>query len=234
MLDSAESLSEAELELLLPGTLDCSVLVTTQNRFINLERFGKVISLDALPEEHSLSLLRRAAGFQPVSEAQGVALQVCKLLGHHPLALEIAGRLAKNRGWDMPTLLKNLKESESGTSESERDTLSVVTSTIAASYDALTSEQKKVLIAASTFEEDFGTEGVIYLTNIRRETVEYLLDELVNRSLVSRGRDQTFRVHPLIRSHVRKVADKKELKAMRHRHARYMLYWMRKVKEKAK
>jgi len=234
VLDSAENLSENEIEQLLPGTSNCSVLATTRTRLTKLERFGQTFSLDVLPAEHSLSLLRRSAGYRRVSTARDVALEVCQLLGHLPLAIEIAGHLAQARGWDMQSLLENLQASMRDVSEMDRP-ISSVTHAFSTSYDSLSNEQKRVLVACSVFKGHFSVDGLAYLIGAEpKGTVEYLLYGLVNRSLVSRDRNQAFRVHPLIRAYVHSVADQSGLEKMRSRHARYVLRWVRKVKGEAR
>lgn len=234
VLDSAENLSEDELRQLLPGVPNCPVLITTRTRFTELERLGQTVSVGVLPDDDSLALLRRSAGYRRVSADKDLALQVCQLLGHHPLALEVAGRLAQIRNWDMQTLLNNLQTSMGDTPEMDTP-IANVSRAFSASYDSLTDEQKGVLMASSIFEGDFVADGVAYLLGDQPPgTVEYLLDGLANRSLISRGRERTFRVHPLIRTYVRRVADKDALEKMRRRHARYMLRWVRKVKGEAR
>ncbi len=234
VLDSAENLAETGLRQLLPGTPNCPVLVTTRERFTKLEHLGQAVFIDVLPDNDSLALLRRSAGYRRVSADKDTALQVCQLLGHHPLAIEVAGRLAQIRDWDMRTLLDNLQMSMGDTLKMNTP-IADVSRAFSASYDSLTDEQKRVLTAGAVFEGDFATDGVAYLLGDQPTgTVESLLDGLTNRSLISRGRERTFRVHPLIRTYVRSVADKDTLEKMRRRHARYMLRWLRKVKGGAK
>jgi len=234
VLDSAENLSENELKQLIPGTRSCPVIITTRARFSELERLGQTIFLDVLPRKHSLSLLRRAAGYQRVSSAEKVALEICELLGDHPLAIEIAGRLARSRGWNMQSLLGNLQVSTLELPGADTPGSSIPRA-FAASYESLTDEQKRALMAASIFEGDFDVEGAARLLSTRdKGIVENLLDSLVNRSLVSRSGGQTYRVHPLIRAYTRSVAEDSELEKMRHRHARYFLKWVRTVRGEAK
>ena len=234
VLDSAENLSEGELRQLLPGVPNCPALVTTRTRFTELEHLGQTVSVGVLPNDDSLTLLRRSAGYRRVSADKATALQVCQLLGHHPLAIEVAGRLAQIRNWDIQTLLDNLQAFMGDTPEMDTP-IADVSRAFSASYDSLTDEQKEVLMAGSIFEGVFVADGVAYLLGDQPTgTIEYLLDGLANRSLISLGRERTFRVHPLIRAYVRRVADKDALEKLRRRHARYMLRWVRKVKGEAK
>lgn len=208
--------------------------MTTRTRFTELEHLGQTVSVGVLPNDDSLTLLRRSAGYRRVSADKATALQVCQLLGHHPLAIEVAGRLAQIRNWDIQTLLDNLQAFMGDTPEMDTP-IADVSRAFSASYDSLTDEQKEVLMAGSIFEGVFVADGVAYLLGDQPTgTIEYLLDGLANRSLISLGRERTFRVHPLIRAYVRRVADKDALEKLRRRHARYMLRWVRKVKGEAK
>jgi len=227
VLDSAESLPEDELEYLIPGTPKCSLLMTTRKRFIQLEQLGETVTLRELPREHSLSLLRKSAGYRRVTTALEIASKICALLGDHPLAIEIAGRLARHRGWDMLSLLGNLQKAEIPDVN--------LSHILALSYEALTSEQKKVLTAAAVFEGSFSADGVAFLLKQEKSwIVESHLDTLYILSLVKRDVDGMYQTHPLVRTYVRSVTENEKLQEMYHRHARYMLQWTRKIKGAAK
>jgi len=229
VLDSAENLSEDALKQLLPGTPHCPVLITTRTRFTELERWGQVVSIDGLLKDDSLALLRQSAGYRRVSSDEDTALQVCQFLGYHPLAIEIAGRLARDRDMDMKTLLKTLQASREDNLEMGAP-FAEVSRAFSASYEALSDEQKKVLKASSIFEGPFIADWIAHLIKKPPERTEYLLDGLVKLSLISRDRHQKFRVHPLVRAYMHSETNENELNEMRGRFPHSMLEWIRKVK----
>lgn len=220
VLDSAEGLSEEDLKQLIPGTSGCAVLFTTRNSFKIEHLGGRTISLGGLSREHSISLLRTSAGYQRVLAAPEIASEICAFLGDHPLAIEIAGRQAQHKGWDLQSLLEELTH-VSKPSESPFDR---ILSPLVLSYEALTDEQKKVLTAAAIFETSCPAEGVAYLLeqqDVRK--VENLMDELLARSLVLRYGGGAYYLHPLVRTYVRGAAKSEDLAKMEHRHAQYTL-----------
>lgn len=231
VLDSAEDLSEEDLKQLIPGTPGCVVLFTTRNSFEIVEHLGgRTISLGGLPREHSLSLLRMSAGYQRVLAAQEIASKICEFLGDHPLAIEIAGRQAQHKGWDLQSLLEELTR-VSKPSESPFDR---IISALALSCEPLTDEQKKVLRAAAIFETSCPAEGVAYLLeqqDVRK--VENLMDELWDRSLVLRYGGGAYYLHPLVRTYVRGTIKSEDLAKMNYRHAQYTLRRIRAIKKGA-
>jgi hypothetical protein len=226
VLDAAENLSEDTLEQILPGTRNCSMIVTTRTRFPKLERLGQTITLDVLSPDASISLLKQSAGYRRVSSDRDAALKVCQILGHHPLAIEVAGRLALSRNWTMQSLLNNLQSPVLGSSEAV-DPLSSVTRALHVSYESLSDEEKRVLMAAAIFAEDFDPTKLAYVVAQPEGTTAYHLDNLVNRSLILRSTGQSYRLHPLVRAYVRHVTEEIALQEMRRRHAQYFLKWVR-------
>jgi hypothetical protein len=225
VLDAAENLSKDTLEQILPGTRNCSMIVTTRTRF-PLERLGQTITLDVLSPDASISLLKQSAGYRRVSSDRDAALKVCQILGHHPLAIEVAGRLALSRDWTMQSLLENLQLSLSGSSGA-MDPVAPVTAVLSAIYDLLSGEEKRALTAAAIFEGDFDPTGLAYVADQPEGTTIYLLDNLVNRSLILRSTGQSYRLHPLVRAYVRRVTEESTLQEMHRRHAQYFLKWVR-------
>lgn len=226
VLDAAENLSGDDIKQAIPGTRNSSVMLTTRRRFPELEHLGHTLVIDVLPDEYSFALLRHLAGYQRVSAEKDKALEICRRLGYHPLAIEIAGRLARSQGWSIQSLLEILKSSVLDLSEA--DPLAPVTQALSASYETLHDEEKRALMAASVFEGDFDVTGLAYVLNAQQKgPVIYLLDNLLNRSLVVRSADQSYRLHPLIRAYIRRVADPQLLQEMHRRHAVYFLKWIR-------
>ena len=226
VLDGAENLSEDTLEQIFPGTRNCSMIVTTRTRFPKLERVGQTITLDVLSPDASISLLKQSAGYQRVSSNSNAAREVCQVLGHHPLAIEVAGRLARSRNWTMQSLLENLQSPALGSSEAVHP-LAPVTRALSVSYDSLSGEERRALMAAAIFEGDFDPTGLAYVADQPEGATLYLLDNLVNRSLIFRGTGQSYRLHPLVRGYIRHVTEESTLQEMRRRHAQYFLKWVR-------
>jgi predicted ATPase len=236
VLDGIEGWSDTDIELLLPGTENCQVIITTRRHFRTLERLGSVTSLDALSRSVSLTLLRKVAGYQRSLEREQVADELCALLGDHPLAIDIAGRVAKSEDLDLKGLLQRLRETGERLAVLELPSAQTPDASISlafrVSYDRLTETQQEVFRAAAVFEGEFAIEGITYLLNKKDLVVEEMLENLVEVSLVSRAARQQYRVHPLLRDYALTLAmqHEGELDMLRRRHARYFLKWIKSVK----
>jgi hypothetical protein len=126
----------------------------------------------------------------------------------------------------MQSLLNNLQSPVLGSSEAV-DPLSSVTRALHVSYESLSDEEKRVLMAAAIFEGDFDPTGLAYVADQPDGTTIYLLDNLVNRSLILQSTGQSYRLHPLVRAYVRRVTEESTLQEMHRRHAQYFLEWVR-------
>lgn len=92
-------LTQKEVEAWCAPTPNGRTLVTTRSR--TWEALGKALDLDVLAPDEALLLLtsRRA----PNSEAEkAAAANLCRLVGHHPLALDVLGALVKRQPSQKP------------------------------------------------------------------------------------------------------------------------------------
>jgi hypothetical protein len=92
LLDGA--VDEGQVRPLLPGTGDCSVIVTSCRNLGGLDGIAR-FRLGAFSEEEALELLGRIAGTKRIRQARPAALRIVRACGLLPLAVRIAGaRLA--------------------------------------------------------------------------------------------------------------------------------------------
>jgi tetratricopeptide (TPR) repeat protein len=88
LLDNA--VNAEQVYPLLPGAPGCLVVVTSRSRLSGLTtRYGaRRVSLDPMPEDDALDLLRRVVGAR-VGEEPAAAAELARACGHLPLALRI-------------------------------------------------------------------------------------------------------------------------------------------------
>jgi DNA-binding SARP family transcriptional activator len=85
---------EAQVRPLLPGTGDCSVIITSCRTLSGLDGVGR-FPLGLFTEDEGLSLLSRLVGAERISSDPPAALRIVRACGLLPLAVRIAGaRLA--------------------------------------------------------------------------------------------------------------------------------------------
>ncbi|MFJ6216776.1 BTAD domain-containing putative transcriptional regulator [Streptomyces sp. NPDC092296] len=97
----------AQIRLLLPGTPNCRVFVTSRHRLAELEG-AEPLPLDVPATAEAVELFTRIAGASRISDPESVR-RVVNLCGHHPLALQLtASRLRHQHAWDVDDLVDRL------------------------------------------------------------------------------------------------------------------------------
>ncbi|MCW3841977.1 tetratricopeptide repeat protein [Micromonospora yasonensis] len=108
VLDDAAS--AAQVRPLVPGGSGCAVLVTSRSDLADVEG-GYHLSLDVLPDEDALALLRATVGAERVAAEPAVAARLVELCGWLPLAVRIVGaRLASRPYWSLRRLADRLAD----------------------------------------------------------------------------------------------------------------------------
>lgn len=131
-----DAMTERQVTWLLPGSADCSVIVTSRQRLTGLPTAGRV-EIGALSESGAAALLARYIGeARVVAEAESVT-ELCQLCGRLPLALRIsAARLAARPHWSVADLVDRLLDESRRLDELNHGEMQVRAS-ISLTYDSL-------------------------------------------------------------------------------------------------
>lgn len=131
-----DAMTERQVTWLLPGTAECSVIVTSRQRLTGLPSAGRV-EIGALSESGAAALLARYVGeARVVAEAASVA-ELSQLCGRLPLALRIcAARLAARPHWSVADLVDRLLDESRRLDELNHGEMQVRAS-ISLTYDSL-------------------------------------------------------------------------------------------------
>ncbi|MEW2520825.1 AfsR/SARP family transcriptional regulator [Actinacidiphila alni] len=131
-----DAMTERQVGWLLPGSADCSVIVTSRQRLTGLPSAGRV-EIGALSERGAAALLARYIGEdRVVAEAESVA-ELSQLCGRLPLALRIcAARLAARPHWSVADLVDRLLDESRRLDELNHGEMQVRAS-ISLTYDSL-------------------------------------------------------------------------------------------------
>ncbi|WP_405581193.1 BTAD domain-containing putative transcriptional regulator [Streptomyces sp. NBC_01190] len=131
-----DAMTERQVTWLLPGTAECSVIVTSRQRLTGLSSAGRV-EIGALSESGAAALLARYVGEdRVVAEAESVA-ELSQLCGRLPLALRIcAARLAARPHWSVADLVDRLLDESRRLDELNHGEMQVRAS-ISLTYDSL-------------------------------------------------------------------------------------------------
>jgi hypothetical protein len=201
-------------KLPLVGGNDSPTIITSRRHFATLSDMGSTYQLPELSEEDGITLLQRAFDQSPTQDDS--ASKVCALLGFHPLAINIAGQLARNQSLTISDLEQKLRQSENivsylklpGVDAPEGD----LELSFKRSYMQLSETEQKVFRTAGVFAGAFEAVTVASLVEEeKREQVPALLENLAEVSMLTRS-ERGYVMHPLIRAYAAALAkENKEL-----------------------
>jgi tetratricopeptide (TPR) repeat protein len=225
VLDNADGLSADELDCLLPGVPGPVTVVTSRRAFPTLERLGRQLRVDVMGEEEGEALLGRLMGREEREPYRRLAAR----LGHLPLALDIAGRHMRDRGWGPDEMLRRLEEVTDRPAALALPTAGEPEDSIAQaftlSYDELGEEDQELFRALSPFAPAGFTPravGVVLgwedVTSVGAGLERLRALQLARRAAIAGRYDQ----HPLLREYAMALAERAaERERWARWHARY-------------
>lgn len=210
----------AEVEPLLPGGPRCAALVNSR-RYPAGAPAGQTIHVGPMEPADAVELLARLIGRDRAAADQDATLEVCRLCGHLPLAIRVAGaRLTAAPGLPLATFVTELAD--------ERRRLDLlhlgeidVRASLASSYTRLGDQARRSLRRLSLVEApDFTTPVLAALLDAGPAEATPALDDLVAASLVDvTGTDCAgqvrFTLHDLVRIYGRERVLAEEPEATR-------------------
>jgi DNA-binding SARP family transcriptional activator/Flp pilus assembly protein TadD len=213
VLDNARD--AAQVQLLLPGSPSCAVLITSRRALGSLDGVTHQ-RLGMLPDEEALSLFTRLVGTARVAAEPGPAAEVVRQCGNLPLAVRIAAaRLTNRPAWQVATLAGRLATEHRRLSELKVDDQAVRASFMV-SYHELTATHESA-DAARVFRllgvldlPDVSVPVAAALAAVPDEQAEDLLDQLVDMHLVENPVPGRYAMHDLLRLFARERAVEQE------------------------
>lgn len=195
VLDNAAD--EAQVRPLLPGTADCTVLVTSR-RQLALDGAG-ALALDVFTDAEALRLLSVIVGAERITDGADDLVALC---GGLPLAVALAAyRLRSRPAWRVADLVGRLRDRDRVLTElSTRDR--AVAGVLALSYDALTPPQQQVFRLLGVHPgQDATADSAAQLADLDSVAAEDLLDSLLDENLLSQTTPGRYRMHDLVRAY---------------------------------
>ena len=195
---------DSQVAPLLSG-LDSGAVVVTSRQRLTIDDVTSV-SLRPLTPDQARELLRSACGPGRFTTADEAALtEIAHWCDGLPLALRIAAaRLRTRPQWSALDLLNRLRDDSQ-----EMDTLAVgqrsVAAALALSIQQLTSRRRQLLVGLAWFPgPDLTLSAASAALSERASTVEAILEELVDVNLLDSVQPGRYRMHDLVRRHVRR------------------------------
>lgn len=197
LLDNAASCEQ--LRPLIPGTADCTVLVTSRAWLTGLAG-ARHLRLDVMPPAEALDLLRRTVGRRAVDAEPEAAAALVAACGYLPLALRIvASRLAAEPGRPLADMVRRLAD-ERGRLAELRSGDAAVDAAFELSYATLGAEQARAFRLLSALDvPDLALSSAAALLGLGVEEAEELLESLVERNLLESHRLDRYHFHDLVR-----------------------------------
>ncbi|MFF9346032.1 BTAD domain-containing putative transcriptional regulator [Streptomyces sp. NPDC014734] len=190
---------------LLPGPSASLIIITSRHRLTGLPGVRSLV-LDVLPEDDASRLFRRFAGEERTPDAADVA-RIVHLCGYLPLAVEIAaGRLVSRPSWTTSHLIKKLSRTH-GRLDEIRDGYREIAGVFEMSYATLTPDQRTSFRMLSRYlGQDFDLHAASALTSLPLDSVERVLESLLDAHLIQEPAPDRYRFHDLIGEFARTLA----------------------------
>ncbi|MEO7196369.1 MAG: tetratricopeptide repeat protein [Pseudonocardiaceae bacterium] len=210
VLDNAAT--PEQVRPLLPGSPTCAVVVTSRSRLSGLvARDGAHrLTLDVLPPNDAVTLLRHAIGADRVDAEPEVAAEMARHCGYLPLALRITAERAAAR-----TRLKLAELAEELAVEHDRldvltaedDEATGVRTVFSWSYHALAPEAARVFRLLGRHPgPDIGVASAAALTGSTAASVQRQLTTLTSAHLLTETQRDRYQFHDLLRAYATELA----------------------------
>jgi DNA-binding SARP family transcriptional activator/tetratricopeptide (TPR) repeat protein len=206
LLDNASS--EAQVRPLLPAAPGCLVLVTSRRRLKGLDD-ARVVSLDVLPAEDAVELLRVMVGDRRMAPDDPAVQELAALCGRLPLALRIAAALLRHRpAWTVDHLVRLLRDQShrvTALTDGEHELATVFD----LSYQGLTEPQQRLFrLLGLVPGPDIDAYAAAALIDSDLRSAERLLEDLVDHNLLIDDEPGRYRPHDLVRLYARAMTEK--------------------------
>jgi DNA-binding SARP family transcriptional activator len=196
-----DAATAAQVQLLLPGTGGCALIVTSRSRLEGLTG-AAFLPLDVITADAAAGLLSSIVGGERAAAEPDSAAELARVCGYLPLALRIVGsKLAARPSLPLSAMASKLITAPGRLRELEAEDLSVHRS-IASSYDTLSERARRAFCLLALLGPADFTEPVVRVLLGEPDAAD-VLDELATRSLLTLAgvdaRSQpSYRLHNLL------------------------------------
>ncbi|NEB36899.1 BTAD domain-containing putative transcriptional regulator [Streptomyces sp. SID14515] len=205
VLDNAAD--SEQVRSLIPSSPHCLTLITSRPRLVDLDAV-EWLSLDVLPEQDGIELIKRIVGAGRVDREPDAVIELVRLCGRLPLAIRIAaGRLRNRTNWTVRRLVERLNDDARRLAELSSGGRSVA-GVLRLSYDSMPPEQRTGLRLLSLHPgRVIGTEDAAALLGTGTEDAEQLMEALTDAHLLQENRPGWYTLHDLVRSFAGGLSD---------------------------
>ncbi|GAB3587275.1 hypothetical protein GCM10027445_67180 [Amycolatopsis endophytica] len=202
LLDDAVSAAQARVLTPVSGT----TVVTTRRALLGLLAGGaEIVTVEPLPVEPALALLRARLGGERVAAEPDAASDLVRFCGGLPIALCVAAARAVARPHrSLARLVAELSDERARLDGLSTEGDLSVRSTLDAAYDDLPADLRRLYRALGLHPGDgFGPEVAAAMLPLDVSAAQAGLDALVDASLAEELDEGSYRLHELVRVHAR-------------------------------
>ncbi|MEV6610619.1 NB-ARC domain-containing protein [Kutzneria sp. NPDC051319] len=202
LLDNVREI--AQVTPLLPGSSNCSVMITGRSRLVGLlvQHDARLVPMDVLSAADAHSMLARRLGAARIADEPAAVNELLDSCAGLPLALGVvAGRATANPWFTLTRLAEELRDAATRLGVlDEHDPATGLSAVFSWSYAALTDrEAETFLLMCLAPGQDLSLPAVASLVGLPLDGAAVVLRELERVSLVQEHVPGRFRVHDLIR-----------------------------------
>lgn len=174
-------------------------IFTSRSAEIAVALDAQVVEMPVLDAEESADMLTRILGRARVAGQESFAQEICALLGHLPLALDItAHRLLSRPNWTLSYMAGRLRAQMRRLDELQLADRAV-RATFVLSWDALSESAQHILAHIGVFNaRSFTAPALAAVADVSESIAHETLDALVALSLLSYESQARYRQHPLL------------------------------------
>ncbi|MCX4098120.1 ATP-binding protein [Nocardia sp. alder85J] len=236
VLDNAATVKQ--VRLLLPGSSECLVLVTSRSRLSGLiaRDGGYRFSLDVLSESDAIRLLHTVTdGYRRRDDEEEIR-ELARLCARLPLALRIAAERAASRPLMLlRDLIADLRDESvlwDALTPDHDDDADAVRTVFAWSYRALPVTAARVFRLLGLHPgPDFGVPAVAALAEVTRNEARQLLDILTGAHMLEQQIADRYQFHDLLRAYAtEQVMNQETNDSRRHASARLLSWYLRSLR----
>lgn len=203
---------EEQIEPLLPPTGHSAVVITTQNRGLNFQSGIRYLDVEPFNPQRreALDLFAQHVPAERVRQEETLFLALADLLGHLPLAIEIAAQRVAEDYEDTPldTFVVQM-QAETMRLQALAGSPQSVRTSFNATFQALSPDLQVLFSQLGVMRgEDFGVEAAAAVAQRDSTTTLHQLIQLRRLSLLQRKQARRYRFHSLLRDFAReRLAD---------------------------
>lgn len=197
ILDNAEL--ESRIDLLIPNSVACSVLITSRNKNLPIPTNYSAFLIERFTQDESITMFRKILGRSYVERNKVKISEMADALGNLPLAVSFYANQIHQSSKNIRVLYGEIKKKKMRLEALKYEDSNFYTS-MNTTFKNLEEDRKKIFISLCVFGgKDFSMEAVVGMHKLRQEKVRGILDDLINKSLVERSVIGRYRLHPLIK-----------------------------------